>query len=681
MHAVKNHCTMRTVTGSMLVGWCSLVVVLGLGAGSCRPVAPPSMVTQAPAPSSEDDVAPCEAAELDDDLSSRRLRAVVELLDAPTRDAVVAFDRDVATEEMKLRWPLDEQVAILGGWFRGGTSATICRVVEQSETQVIGVIGFHGPEGDARFQWLEVDLDPDQDGRVVQFQGVHATQAALRAKRPIGVPLVTRSKGGEPLADEADARRALVETNLTRSIHPDGRRQPRSLGERMAQLRVPGVSIAVIHRGRIDWARGYGVLQAGTTDPVDRATMFQAASMSKPVAVLAALRLVEAEALDLDADVNEYLKTWTVPANEFTERRPVTIRDIASHCAGFTVHGFGGYAEGEPVPSVPQLLDGSSSANNDPIRVDKPPGEGFRYSGGGTTVLQQLLVDVTGKPFEQIIAREVLQTVGMPRSTVEQPLPDRFHANAAVGHRGDGQIVEGRWHTYPEMAAAGLWTRPLDLAELLIDVHRAFNDAGGRLVSTKTIRDALGRQCPGMAGLPGSMAGYVGLGFMVAPRTGDLRFGHGGANEGFRGQMLMDARRGSGVVVMTNSDTGGQLTDEVINAVAHVYGWPAHEHREVALASLDTAAFDRVAGTYTFPPGGPIQVEQVRFVRDGGVVRAEFDDQIVSEVFPTGERSYLLFEPFLVRIEFGASDDEAWVEFDGPGGLRALRAEPAAPTP
>lgn len=661
--------------------------LLGTLALSCRteprPTSPPNSeaptAARAPAVAQPVPSGPCDAAELAEDLAAQRVRAVVELLDNPSREAIVAFNRDAATAEMLLRWPLEEQVRILGSWSPDrGSPITICRVVETTEEQIVTLIGFLRRDGAAHLQWLEVDLDPEQDGRVVQFQSLDATEAALETDRPIGVPLTTRAIGGEPLAGDPGGRRAMVEANLMPSFRPTGKRTPTALHDRMSALSVPGVSIAVIHEGRIDWAAGYGVRRTGEPGRVDPDTVFQAASMSKPVSVLAALRLAEAGKIELDTDVDEYLKSWSVPASAYTKDRPVTIRDIASHCAGFTVHGFAGYADGAPLPTVAQILDGKPPANSPPVRIDKRPGEGFRYSGGGTTVLQQLLLDVTGESFPKLVSRQVLRPAGMRRSTFEQPLPKRFHANAAVGHRVDGSIVEGRWHTYPEMAAAGLWTRPSDLATFLIEVHHAYGGKPGALLGQPMVEDALGRQCPGMEGVPGAAAGHVGLGFMVAPRTGDMRFGHGGANDGYRGEMVMDVRRGSGVVVMTNSDTGGVLAAEIINAVAHVYGWPAHEHKDVALAPLDTAAFDAIAGAYTAVPGARVPVEQVSFSRDGETLLAKFGDQIVVEMYPAGGRSYLIFEAYIIRVEFGTSGDEVWVELRGPGGGGRFVQQPTA---
>ncbi len=225
------------------------------------------------------------------------------------------------------------------------------------------------------------------------------------------------------------------------------------LADRMAALHVPGVSIAVIHDGRIEWARGFGVTRSGGP-PVTPDTLFQAASISKPVAAMAVLHLVQAGKLSLDTDVNEYLKSWKVPANSFTERRKVTIRELLTHSAGMTVHGFGGYAGGAPVPTLIEVLNGEKPANSPPIRVDIEPGTLWRYSGGGYVVVQQLLLEVTGEPFPKLMHDTVLAPIGMTRSTYEQPLPQNRMAEAATPYRADGEL-RSRWTARVSRNGAG----------------------------------------------------------------------------------------------------------------------------------------------------------------------------------------------------------------------------------
>ena len=195
-----------------------------------------------------------------------------------------------------------------------------------------------------------------------------------------------------------------------------------SLAARMAELRVPAVSIAVIHKGRIEWARGFGVTRWGGPPVTDR-TLFQAASISKPVFALAVMRLADTGRVNLQANVNGYLTTWKVPDSPFTRQAPVTLRALLSHTAGITGQGFRGYEPNAPLPSLSQILDGAPPANNSPVRIDTQPGDRYRYTGGGYVVAQAVLQDVTGEPAERFLQEFLLKPLGMKLSTFEQPLP------------------------------------------------------------------------------------------------------------------------------------------------------------------------------------------------------------------------------------------------------------------
>jgi CubicO group peptidase (beta-lactamase class C family) len=233
--------------------------------------------------------------------------------------------------------------------------------------------------------------------------------------------------------------------------------------DRMAHYRVPGVSIAVINDNRIEWAKGYGVLEAGTDAPVTPDTLFQTGSIGKPVVAAAALHLVEQGLIDLDADVNDYLVSWQVPENEFTAQEKVTLRRLLSHSAGMPHHDVRGYAVGEAVPTLLQILDGAPPANSPPIRVSHVPGTQALYSNAGYIVVRPLLEDVTGQRFPQIVRDAVLEPCGMNDSTLESPLPEELEAVAARGHRVNGALVRGRWHTYSEMSSGGsMWSTPSD---------------------------------------------------------------------------------------------------------------------------------------------------------------------------------------------------------------------------
>jgi CubicO group peptidase (beta-lactamase class C family) len=325
---------------------------------------------------------------------------------------------------------------------------------------------------------------------------------------------------------------------------------------RMNALHVPGVSVAIIDGYRIVWAKGYG---PGITPE----TRFQAASISKPVAAMAALKLVEQGKLSLDEDVNAKLKSWKVPGNQFTQQEKVTLRRLLSHSAGLTVHGFAGYDISAPLPTLPQILDGVKPANSAAVRVDIKPGTESRYSGGGLTVMQLLMMDVTGTQFPELMESTVLSKVGMRHSTYLQPLPDAWKKEAAIAHDQNGKPIHGDWHVYPEMAAAGLWTTPSDLAQFAIELQLSKQGKANHVLSREMTNQMLTRQIAD-----------VGLGIMLIGHGEAELFEHGGSNEGFKCLLVATMNTGQGVVIMTNGDQGGKLADEVQKAVAAEFHWP-----------------------------------------------------------------------------------------------------------
>lgn len=331
----------------------------------------------------------------------------------------------------------------------------------------------------------------------------------------------------------------------------------------MEKHKVPGVSIAVVNNYQLDWAAGFGRRALALDDRVDAHTLFQAASISKPVTALAALTLVQDHKLDLDADVNQTLTSWHVPDSPLLEGRPITLRKLLSHTAGLSVHGFPGYEPGKPLPSVVQILAGEKPANNKPVVVEFKPGYMFRYSGGGTSVVQLLLTEVTRQPFPAIMRERVLDPLEMSESSYEQPLPKDRIPRAAFGYRANGSLVVGNYHVYPEMAAAGLWTTPSDLTKVLIDIAKSAARGDGKLLSQATANEMLTVQ-----------KGSAALGVFIHGEGESRSFRHGGANDGFRCQLIGYPSSGRGAVIMTNSDNGGAICNEILAAIAKAYGWP-----------------------------------------------------------------------------------------------------------
>jgi CubicO group peptidase (beta-lactamase class C family) len=360
----------------------------------------------------------------------------------------------------------------------------------------------------------------------------------------------------------------------------------------MEMFKIPGLSVAVIDDFEIVWAKGYGVAEAGSTTPVTSNTLFQAGSVSKPVAAVGALCLVEQLKFSLDDDVNKRLVSWKVPENEFTKDRKVTLRRILSHSAGLTVHGFKGYDVDESVPSMVQILNGEPPANNLPIRVDSVPGARWRYSGGGLLVAQQLMMDLTGMSFPELMGDLVFSKIGMDQSTFEQPLKESRVADAASGTYADGKVVHGRWHIYPEMAAAGLWTTPSDLARFAIEIALSRLGRSNRLLSEAVTREMLKPQVERVEEFSFGNDKHpdrMGLGFFLGDKTRPDLFGHIGDDAGFHAILIMYGDSGKGAALMSNSQAGMLVQDYLIQNIAKEYGWnyvPPNRLNPEAFATL-----------------------------------------------------------------------------------------------
>lgn len=355
--------------------------------------------------------------------------------------------------------------------------------------------------------------------------------------------------------------------------------------DRMDHHRVPGVSIALVEDGKLKWAKGYGVANKNTGLMVDENTIFQAGSISKPLAALAALKLTEEGQLNLDQDVNVYLKGWQIPDNEYTGEKKVTVRRLLTHSAGMTVHGFPGYQQKDSFPSIIQVLNGEG--NTAKILVDTVPGSIWRYSGGGYTVMEKVVEDVSGLPLEEYMNKNILPAMGMDHSTYQQPLGEDAFANASAAYDMEGKIIEGLWHNYPEQAAAGLWTTPGDLAKYCIEIQEIRKGKKNGVLSRESINRMLTKN-----------QNDWGLGPSLRWEADSLIFQHGGKNAGFTNNMMAFANRGEALIVMTNADNGNKLIGEIMRSVSAYYGWGVSEPREVEILNLSEAQLTRFEGKY-----------------------------------------------------------------------------------
>jgi CubicO group peptidase (beta-lactamase class C family) len=351
------------------------------------------------------------------------------------------------------------------------------------------------------------------------------------------------------------AEPSALERELTMSI--GGVEQTLTLQEAMDRLNIPSVSLALIDQDRIAFTRAYG---AGVTPE----TIYQAASLSKFVAAVGAMRLVDDERLKLDDDVNDTLTSWKVPANGFDQGHPVTMRGLLSMTAGIGVPGFIGYELGAPLPNLTQILYGVPPANSPPVTVTVEPGSAYHYSGGGYEIAEALMIDATKTPFPELMAQLVLKPTGMGHSTFAQPLPADLIGEAAGGHYADGKNLPGGHHVFPEHAAAGLWSTPTDLATLLLAIGRAWRGESRLFLKPETAREMMMRQ----------NGGPYGLGAAIGEAGGSLVLMKRGQNVGYQAYLILLPAEGQGMVVMTNSDNGSVLADALVRRAAALHGWP-----------------------------------------------------------------------------------------------------------
>lgn len=391
----------------------------------------------------------------------------------------------------------------------------------------------------------------------------------------------------------------------------------------MAHYGVPGVTVTVIDNGKIAWTHVVGLADRDANIAMRKDTLLQAGSVSKPVAAVGAMRLVQDGTLALQQPVNERLASWRIPDNEFTREAPVTLAHLLSHTGGLTVHGFGGYPAGTPVPDVLAVLDGKTPANSDAVRVDQLPGKAWRYSGGGYTVAQLLMAEATGEPFAPWMQRHVFDAIGMRDSSYVNPLPDKNHARAATGVTPDGKTVPGRFYTYPEMAAAGLWTTSQDLALLVLEMQRALKGKG-HVLNANTARTML---------TPAPASPDYGYGFILSNLDGARYFGHSGWDEGFCALLVANQTLGQAVVIMINANQPAFMA-ELQRAVAHEYAWPGY--KAVSRLPASASALATAPGRY--------RVNGEQFVtvdREGDRLYLTRSGDVRSELVPVGDNRYV----------------------------------------
>jgi CubicO group peptidase (beta-lactamase class C family) len=440
------------------------------------------------------------------------------------------------------------------------------------------------------------------------------------------IPISAQSK---KYSDDVERNIMQVENHLA-GWAKTGTDDTWTLADRMKKYNINGVSIAVIHNSKIEWARGYGYADVAENRPVTEKTLFQAASISKSLNAVGVLRLVQEKKLDLNTDINKYLVTWKFPYNEKSNNKIITLTNLLSHTAGLTIPGFPGYARGDSIPDLSQILDGKRPANTEPVRSTEEPGTRVNYSGGGITVSQLILMDVTDEPYDVFMQKNVLDPLGMISSSYTQPPPAENEYLLATGYRGDGTEIPGKFHIYPEQAAAGLWTNPTDLCKYIIETQLAWKGQSSKVLNQKM---TVLRLTPVMED--------AALGVFVNSRvTGSYKyFNHNGGNEGFQCTYVGCRDSGDGVAIMTNSDNGSRIYEEILNSVATVYNWKDYYLPETeAVIDVKGSVLDKYTGKYDVS-GNVISIQ-----RSGDGLIANPRGDILWKVYFTSDSDFFVRE-------------------------------------
>lgn len=334
-----------------------------------------------------------------------------------------------------------------------------------------------------------------------------------------------------------------------------------TLSERMAYYNIPAVSIAVIKNYKVHWARAYGFADKESEVKATTNTLFQAASISKSVNALGVLKWAEANNIDLESDIDDHLKSWEFECRKRARGKKFTLANLLSHTGGLSVHGFNGYESGQSIPTVVQILNGKGPANSDRVKSLTRPGVKFMYSGGGTTISQLILTDNTGHAYERYMQDKILNPLGMNESSFAQPPTGT--GSYATAYYSQGNSVNGKFHIYPEMAAAGLWTNPLDLSKFVIEIQNSLIGKSNKILTSGMTQLMLS---------PYLVNGHSGLGVYLEEIDGKVYFSHDGSNKGFRSIYIGSTKGGNGIVLMINSENF-DISKEIIATVFDVYGW------------------------------------------------------------------------------------------------------------
>jgi CubicO group peptidase (beta-lactamase class C family) len=386
----------------------------------------------------------------------------------------------------------------------------------------------------------------------------------------------------------------LVENNLHSPpsfVWKDSTLQVFNIHERMKLYNIPAVSVAVIEDSKLVWAKAYGIADKSENKPVDNNTLFQAASISKSLNGLAIMKLAENNQLDLNKDIRGYLKTWTLPENEFSKDKTITLKSLLSHTAGLSVSGFWGYSREDKIPDINEILNGRFPANNVPIKLILEPNQKVQYSGGGTVLSRKIIEDNINSNYRKLLDSTVLLPLHMARSTFYAPF-ETNEKNFASAYNKDGKEIPGKYHVYPEYSPDGLWTTATDLSRFVIDIQKSLKGENNSLISQKSAIE-----------MTSPIKENSALGVYIRDFGGEKYFYHTGGNEGYSCVYIGGISNGKGVVILTNSDNGEPLYTEIMASISKVYGWNVFKAEEKTRYIASENDIKRLTGTYLVKNG------------------------------------------------------------------------------
>ncbi|WP_282124939.1 serine hydrolase domain-containing protein [Marinifilum flexuosum] len=359
-----------------------------------------------------------------------------------------------------------------------------------------------------------------------------------------------------------------------------------SITNKMSEYHIPALSLAIIHQGKIEWADLYKNVNFPEVHQLDCSSIFQAASLSKPVSFLAALRMHSAGEIDLDKNIQEYLKDFVIPVGKQSIENPVTFRNIFSHTSGINPGGYKGYVRDLVMPTDLDILRGNEGVNTPAIEVSNPPNELLAYSGGAYTLAELALQDIYQEEFADIMKKWILNPLEMNHSEFTQPLPVSDSNRVAKAYNHLGKPIEGGWRNHPEQAAAGLWSNSIDLAKFMIEMHKAYKGESS-IFSKSDIQNILEHERHGQA-----------FGFIINRSKDDIAITHFGGNVGYRTGMTISLTSGNGLVYLTNSDNGGSLGNELLLSASQVYDWKHFKQTEVQREQVNAEVLEDLSGKY-----------------------------------------------------------------------------------